>query len=168
LAFAGYAFILWVDKVLISGSHQHHHGGNQGQVEPSINNGTPLIGRASLEIESPQHQHHHKLTPYILMIALGIHSIFEGLALGLMKEMSSFLNLMISILIHKFAESLSISVSMLKQGTFKESQLIRLIVIFSLATPFGTVLGMILSQMDAIVSIVFMSLACGSFIYVAC
>jgi hypothetical protein len=56
------------------------------------------------------------LLPFVLMIALSVHSIFEGLALGLMKEMKPFINLMASILVHKFAEAMSISIAMQKSG----------------------------------------------------
>ena len=52
------------------------------------------------------------LLPFVLMIALSVHSIFEGIALGLMNEYGPFINLMISILVHKFAESMSISIAM--------------------------------------------------------
>ena len=52
------------------------------------------------------------IVPYILLIAMSVHTVFEGLALGLMKDFKPFLNLLISILIHKFAEAMSISVSM--------------------------------------------------------
>ncbi len=50
--------------------------------------------------------------PFVLMIALSVHSIFEGIALGLMNDFGPFINLMVSILIHKFAESMSISIAM--------------------------------------------------------
>jgi zinc transporter 1/2/3 len=50
--------------------------------------------------------------PFVLMIALSVHSIFEGLALGLMQEIKPFINLMVSILVHKFAEAMSISIAM--------------------------------------------------------
>jgi zinc transporter 1/2/3 len=52
------------------------------------------------------------ITPFMLMIALSMHAIFEGIAFGLMKEMGPALNLMISILIHKGAEAMSISIAL--------------------------------------------------------
>jgi solute carrier family 39 (zinc transporter), member 1/2/3 len=52
------------------------------------------------------------IVPYILLIAMSVHTVFEGLALGLMEDFKPFMNLLISILIHKFAEAMSISVSM--------------------------------------------------------
>jgi zinc transporter 1/2/3 len=52
------------------------------------------------------------MTPIILMVALSVHAIFEGIALGLLPELKETLNLMISIVIHKFAEGMSISIAM--------------------------------------------------------
>lgn len=48
----------------------------------------------------------------MLMIALSMHALFEGIAFGLMKEMGPAINLMISILIHKGAEAMSISIAL--------------------------------------------------------
>ena len=107
------------------------------------------------------------LLPFVLMIALSVHSIFEGMALGLMNEMKPFINLMISILVHKFAESMSISIAMQK-SEFPFSKLVKFILLFSCATPLGTLSGILLNGAPEIVNIVFTSLAGGTFIYVAC
>ena len=101
------------------------------------------------------------------MIALSVHSIFEGLALGLMNKIGPFTNLMVSILIHKFAESMSISIAMQKSG-FEFKKIFYFILLFSFATPLGTLMGILLNDAPAIVNIIFTSLAGGSFIYVAC
>jgi len=46
------------------------------------------------------------------MIALSMHSMFEGIAFGLMNNLPNAINLMLSILIHKFAEAMSISIAL--------------------------------------------------------
>jgi zinc transporter 1/2/3 len=107
------------------------------------------------------------ILPFVLMIALSVHGIFEGLALGLMKEFSQMINLMISILVHKFAESMSISIAMQKAG-FEFNKLVKFLFLFSFATPIGTSLGIALNSAPEMVGIVFTSLAGGSFIYVSC
>jgi zinc transporter ZupT len=40
------------------------------------------------------------ITPLILLLALGIHSIFEGIALGMSQSISTFVNLMIGVTLH--------------------------------------------------------------------
>lgn len=107
------------------------------------------------------------ITPFVLMIALSMHSVFEGIAFGLMKDMSSALDLMFSILLHKFAEAMSISVAL--QKSFSDfRQLLKFIILFAFATPVGTALGLILNEAPDLVNIIFVSLSGGTFIYVSC
>jgi zinc transporter 1/2/3 len=107
------------------------------------------------------------LLPFVLMIALSVHSIFEGIALGLINEMGPFINLMLSIMIHKFAESMSISIAMQKSG-FEFKKLFYFMLLFSFATPIGTTMGLLLNSASKLVNVIFTSLAGGSFIYVSC
>lgn len=74
---------------------------------------------------------------------------------------------MISIMVHKIAEAMSISIAMQKAG-FEFSKLFKFIILFAFATPLGTYLGIALNSAPPIVGIVFISLAGGSFIYVSC
>ena len=105
--------------------------------------------------------------PFVLMIALSVHAIFEGLALGLMTEIKPFINLMVSIFVHKFAEAMSISIAMQKSG-FEFKKLFWFMFLFSFATPLGCSIGLALSDASPLVGIIFTSLAGGSFIYVSC
>ena len=52
------------------------------------------------------------ITPLILLLALGIHSIFEGIALGMSKSISVFINLMIGVTLHHAAACISLGVSL--------------------------------------------------------
>jgi zinc transporter ZupT len=54
------------------------------------------------------------MTPFILMIALSVHSIFEGLALGLTSDFGNVVNMTIAILVHKGAASSSLGISLVK------------------------------------------------------
>jgi len=54
------------------------------------------------------------MTPFILMLALSVHSIFEGLALGLQTTESAVMNMVIAILIHKGAAGSSLGISLVK------------------------------------------------------
>jgi zinc transporter ZupT len=78
----------------------------------------------SIDHNSHGHSHaHHPLekkllvcgvnvTPLILLVAIGFHSIFEGIALGISKEKSAFINLMIGVILHHIAASISLGVSL--------------------------------------------------------
>jgi len=106
------------------------------------------------------------MTPFVLMIALSVHSIFEGLAVGITDNMADLWTILLAIFIHKGAASSALGISLVK--TFPDDfSLIRwLVFTFSLATPLGIILGMILSG-GSIMDIVCNCLAAGSFVYIA-
>jgi zinc transporter 1/2/3 len=47
-------------------------------------------------------------TPYLLLIALSIHGLFEGIALGVQEDFRDIFFLLLAILAHKWAESLTL------------------------------------------------------------
>jgi zinc transporter 1/2/3 len=51
------------------------------------------------------------LTPYILLLALSLHGIFEGIALGVINNNSECIILFIAIIAHKWAESFALGIS---------------------------------------------------------
>ena len=52
------------------------------------------------------------VTPIVLMIALCFHSFFEGIALGLIKDLNVFINLAIGVVIHHSVAAISLGVSL--------------------------------------------------------
>ncbi len=119
-------------------------------------------------IEQAEEKAKCSFTPFILMLALGVHSMFEGIALGILTQVSGAVNLIISVLIHKFAESMSISIALNK--SFSNTRTIFwLMFMYAFVTPLGTAIGMIIADTSsAIVQIVFMGIATGTFFYVSC
>lgn len=108
------------------------------------------------------------LTSFVLLIALSTHALFEGIALGLTKEVSAALNIMLGLMIHKTAASMSLGISISKN--FEEAEQrkgMMLLLSFSLATPIGIALGLMLQDTNEMVEIVFSSFAGGTFIYIA-
>ena len=81
------------------------------------------------------------MTPYVLMIGLGVHSIFEGLALGMESNFDSTLLFAIAIVLHKGAAGMSLGISMGKTLPGQDRFVTQLLVLFSLSTPVGVVLG---------------------------
>jgi zinc transporter ZupT len=107
------------------------------------------------------------MTPFVLMIALSVHSIFEGLAVGFAKTLNDVFTLLLAIAVHKGAASSALGISLVK--TFPDDfTLCRwLVFTFSLSTPIGIITGMILSG-GSVMDVIFNSLAAGSFVYIAC
>ena len=98
-----------------------------------------------------------------------MHAIFEGIALGLSKEFSATLNIMLALILHKPAASFSLGVSITK--SFKSENDVKkgilLLSLFALATPIGIMLGMALQHSSDMVEIIFSSFAGGTFLYIS-
>ena len=52
------------------------------------------------------------MTPFVLLIGLGTHSLFEGIALGLNKTFEKVMILAVAIVLHKGAAGMSLGISM--------------------------------------------------------
>lgn len=90
--------------------------------------------------ETSEEEQKFQFTPYLLVMAMGIHATFAGLALGLQPDMPEFLGFLFAILAHKWAEAMTIGISFAKANTdFKQSMI--MITISAFATPIGTIAG---------------------------
>ena len=54
------------------------------------------------------------MTPFLLMIALSVHSVFEGLAVGLALDLKDCVNMVLAIAIHKMAAGVSLGISLVR------------------------------------------------------
>lgn len=54
------------------------------------------------------------MTPFILVMAITVNAIFEGIAFGLMRNMGQVMNLGFSLVFDKFAEAMAINVALQK------------------------------------------------------
>jgi zinc transporter 1/2/3 len=54
------------------------------------------------------------MTPFVLLIGLGAHAVFEGLALGLRDKMQDVEIMCLAIILHKGAAGMSLGISMAK------------------------------------------------------
>ena len=105
----------------------------------------------------------------ILMLALSIHSVFEGMAVGLQTEMSNLINLYVGVLIHECLVALAVGTSLAKTG-MQRWTVVKLGVLFSLMIPVGMGAGLALGQSTTVggimTSAVVQAIAAGTFIYV--
>lgn len=106
------------------------------------------------------------ITPYILLIALSVHSIFEGIALGVMNTVKECSILFSAIILHKWAASFALGISFYKSGTEKDL-FIKMILLFSSFGPLGIIIGMIFSDAGNLIKGIMLSISSGTFIYVA-
>ena len=194
-AYLSYALILFVEKVAFN-SHSllHGHGNSHKDAKitaepwPSLNTSGRQTNNEGAEenlVEKEEkeeneqdhekeheHDHHHGkkvgITPYILLLALGFHGFFEGMALGIQGEVRNTLFLALAIAAHKWAASLTLGISIIK-AQIKLKQLIIMILIFGLIGPVGIAFGMILkATANEIVEGIFLAISVGTFLYIAC
>lgn len=121
------------------------------------------------------HAHHdgHKdaLSAYSALVALSIHSLVGGLALGAEQDWTEVVVIFVAIFAHKSAEGFALGVS-LARSKVERRQAWRLIGLFASSTPIGGAIGIVLGrtiegELAAMVQGMLLSLAAGTFMYVA-
>jgi zinc transporter ZupT len=140
--------------------------------------GEPLESNKVADISVPVEPHHHEdsdehhfnpksnVTPYILLIALSIHGLFEGTALGVQKDLKDAVFLGVAILAHKWAESFTLGISFFKSNT-ERATIFRMIILFSIFTPVGILIGMFLIGADPLTQGIFLAISSGTFLYIS-
>ena len=106
------------------------------------------------------------LTPYILLMALSLHGIFEGIALGVLNNNSECIILFIAIIAHKWAESFALGISFYNAG-IQTKIFIEMLTIFTFFTPVGILIGMYFSKSGLLIEGIMLSISSGTFIYVS-
>lgn len=153
LAALAFVLLLLVEHVLLpDAAHRHSHA-------PS---GEPFLGGEDLR--SP-------LGAYAVLVALSLHSFVAGLALGAQPKIASALVIFVAIMAHKSTAGFALGVSMARGG-LPQGRAWRLLILFALATPLGIAVGMALDRafqgaLQVAVEAAFLSLAAGTFVYVA-
>ena len=103
----------------------------------------------------------------VLVLAIGAHALFEGIAFGLQTEIESAAQLAIGIIIHKSAAAVSLGAAFASAGmSLKEIAI--LLLIFAIIAPLGIGIGMAITEMNALLDTILMGLSGGTFLYVAC
>ena len=159
------------DSSLLHGSH-----GSQSHKEP-------LLGRSagdgfyssSSSPFCPQQRTKTKagesgFRVYILILALSMHSIFEGLALGLITDVDRLVQIAAAIVIHKSIIGFSLSVNLV-QHEMETKTVVKSVILFSLMNPMGAAIGMTVlrnssEQSSSLASGIIQGIANGTFLYV--
>ena len=117
-------------------------------------------------------EHHGgALAAYAVLTALSIHSLLAGLALGAQPEVKRALIIFVAIIAHKSAAGFALGVS-LARSSLPSAQAWPLVALFAGATPVGGLLGAAIGasfdgRVGATLEALFLSVAAGTFVYVA-
>lgn len=110
------------------------------------------------------------LRSLLLLTALSLHSIFEGLAVGLQKSSSEVLKVFLGLSIHKVILAFSLGTT-LSQSKLSFWAQIRSLLTFALASPIGIAIGLIImeygkGESSSLAEGILQGIACGTFLYV--
>ena len=129
----------------------------------------PVHSAAHSHTGEPSHSD-EPVSAYALVVALSIHSVLAGVALGAEAATTGAFLTFAAIVAHKMTAGMALGITLKRDG-FQRSAAMRLIALFAMATPTGILLGMAtvgalrpISQQtfDATVS----GLAAGAFLYI--
>ncbi|PSN39669.1 Zinc transporter ZIP3 [Blattella germanica] len=147
-----------VEKPLHSTNNFHHTDGtSDARVQHSHCDVTFAVNKST------------GLRRIILLVALSIHSVFEGMMLGLQTDYIKVFHLCLAILLHEVlvALALGVNIAKLNLGLLKS---LKYILMVTGSIPFGIVLGMLIRTAPGLagvaVSAVLQGLAAGIFIHV--
>lgn len=107
------------------------------------------------------------LTALFLGIALSLHSVLEGLALGAQQTINASEDVLLAIGAHKGLAAYALGASLVDSNA-TSGKFWRVAGAFSIASPIGIMFGYLLSEVsDNLVAAALSALASGTFLYVA-
>ena len=111
-----------------------------------------------------------KIRGLVLLIALSLHMVFDGLAIGLLEEDKKVWTLLLALSIHKVLVFLSVGIETFELLKSLPKSAI-LMFFFALVSPVGITIGIAVTESEdelaqSVASAVLQSIATGTFIYV--
>ncbi|XP_072321775.1 zinc transporter ZIP1 [Eucyclogobius newberryi] len=171
----GFFTVLILERLVL---HCQERSAARGEREPLLHAQGHGHGHAEAvdpELESRGHhahvdlQAHSPFRSFMLFLSLSLHSVFEGLAIGLQNTESQVLQICIAILVHKSIIVFSLSVKLVQSG-LRPGWLAAYLAVFALASPLGIGVGIGVMEAHlssgALVQAVLEGLAAGTFVYI--
>ncbi|KAM8794337.1 zinc transporter ZIP1 [Eudromia elegans] len=110
---------------------------------------------------------HSPVRSLLLVLSLSLHSVFEGLAVGLQEAEAKVLEICVALLAHKCLMAFSLALQLL-QGRLRPRAVAACVLLFALMSPLGVGLGTALTAgaLQRLWRSVLEGLAAGSFVYI--
>lgn len=176
----GFVSILLVESMVASHGHGHSHGqqltdedGNKGETLSLKENGAETSSLRTSAVNLAPVAPPKKKSVGVLIFALAVHSVFEGLAIGVEAKTMTFIQLAGAILIHKCVVAFAVGTRLIDAG-LKIKGILTSLTIFCISTPIGIAVAMgILETLAsgshttmALVSGLIQGLSTGFFLYI--
>jgi len=114
---------------------------------------------------------HHNMRSMILVLALSLHHLFEGLTIGLQKSITLLVTLVIAIMCHEAIISFSVGLNFVKCKYSLKKHLVTTLLV-SLIMPIGEAIGIVMSEIGSesdaleLASGVLQAFSAGTFLFV--
>ncbi|XP_038068157.1 zinc transporter ZIP3-like [Patiria miniata] len=164
-----------------SPSHHRPTTDTDSDSEGSINHPSRNLGHShGTQIDGTdaliQHTDNHDMVTssafrsLLLLLALSLHSVFEGLALGLQNDVAQLLGIFTAVLIHKTILALSLGINFV-QSNLRPRTVIQSSICFAIMAPIGIGIGILVDQTYSstardLISGILQGLATGTFLYI--
>ena len=143
------------------------HFVDKNNIDPALA-GVPLNQGSNSQVIAHKPSILENISPFVLIIGLGVHSLFEGIAVGLSPDFQKAFLIVLAIFMHKGAAAMALGIANQKAFPGRDNFNIGLIIVFSVMTPLGIMIGMFIEGSSPIMELLFNSLAAGTFIYIGC
>lgn len=158
IASAAFLMVLFFEHVALP---PHRHGSVEG-----IDHGA-----TELTSELATHAGRHESYAYTLLVALSVHSLISGVALGTQTKVAGTMVILLALVAHKFSEGMGLGISMARNRVSPDRAVV-LLLVFGAATPVGVAIGSFASggmstQGAQLFGATFVAMAAGTFIYIA-
>ena len=105
-----------------------------------------------------------------LLLALSMHSLFEGLAVGLQADVSDLIHIFVAVVLHKMIVAFSLGLNLV-QTELSVSSIVKSNFLFSITSPLGMCIAVVLQEFGHSINLsitngILQGLACGTFVYV--
>uniref|UniRef100_A0A1I7U5W1 Zinc transporter ZIP3 n=2 Tax=Caenorhabditis tropicalis TaxID=1561998 RepID=A0A1I7U5W1_9PELO len=121
-------------------------------------------------MKSRPHAHSHGVRSITFVLALGIHSVIEGVAFGVQSGNEAIVALFLSLMVHKLIVAFSVGLQLFRTHAHQVKWVIISMFILASATPLGALIGLAISSneglFNSITVTILQGLAVGTFIYV--
>ena len=142
--------------------------------KPASGHNSMAASSSSIDnIDQSMHQDQNSHSPvrtFIMLAALSLHSVFEGLSVGLQQTEAGVLSIFGALILHKCIIAFSIGLNLV-QSKLSFWSIIKSNAIFCISSPIGIALGIIVikyadESASNTASGILQGLACGTFLYV--
>ncbi|CAK94768.1 unnamed protein product (macronuclear) [Paramecium tetraurelia] len=170
IAIMGFSLILFVEKIIFRNVEENPSCVELQQLDKQGHHQAILLDNFDHQhtnqlIRSLKHNQNN-LKPYLLSTAIGLHAVFEGIALGVTRRTSDTLALGLSLMGHKWAEGWALGVAF-RESSVEQDLQIKFIIFSALLSPVGIIIGMLIASESIFVTGIVQSITAGTFIYIA-